>query len=152
MTRDELQALLDSRGADPARWPPAQRAAAERLIAADADARADVAAAEELDSMLARFTQATAEDEHVAARVLGRLNGPLPQQRRPFWRWPAALLDWEFAPAWPRLAALGGCAVIGFAIGIAGLDRPLDDRGEMVVASRDIGALVFEPDSLTVRP
>ena len=152
MTRDELQALLDRHGGDPAHWPPAERAHAERLMAADADARADVAAAREFDAALARFAQASTSDDELATRILGRLNGPLPQQRRALWRWPAALLDWEFAPAWPRVAALAGCAVIGFAIGIAGIDRPIDDRGDPIVASRDIGALVFEPDSLTVRP
>ena len=152
MTRDELRMLLDSHGADPARWPEPQRIAAERLIAADPTALHDLAAARRLDAALARFTQATAEDERLAAKVLSRLNGPLPQQRQPFWRWPTALLDWQFAPAWPRVAALAGCAVIGFAIGFAGLDRPLDRGGDTVVTSRDIGAVVFEPDSLTVRP
>jgi hypothetical protein len=130
MTRDELRNLLDGHGTDPARWPAGRREAAERLLAEDV----------------------TAEDDRIAANVLGRLNGPLPAQDRPFWHWPAVLLDWQFAPAWPRVAALACCAMIGFAIGLAGLDRPFDRSGDMVVASRDIGTLVFEPDSLTVRP
>jgi hypothetical protein len=33
------------------------------------------------------------------------------------------LLDWQFAPVWPRVAALASCAVIGFAIGLSGVDR-----------------------------
>jgi anti-sigma-K factor RskA len=152
MTRDELRNLLDSRGADPARWPAARREAAERLLAEDAGARADVEAARRLDAALANSFETASEDERIAANVLSRLNGPLPAQDRPFWHWPAVLLDWQFAPAWPRVAALAGCAVIGFAIGLAGLDRPFDRSGDVMVASRDIGSVVFEPDSLTVRP
>ena len=44
----------------------------------------------------------------------------------PFWRLPAVLLDWQFSPAWPRMAALGACAVVGFFVGIAGVDRQID--------------------------
>jgi hypothetical protein len=152
MTRDELRDLLDGNGADLARWPAVHREAAERLLAEDAGARVDFEAARRLDTALSRVVQIAPEDERIAANVLDRLNGPLPAQDRPFWRWPAALLDWQFAPAWPRVAALACCAMIGFAIGLAGLDRPFEHSGDMVVASRDIGMLVFEPDSLTVRP
>jgi hypothetical protein len=75
----------------------------------------------------------------------------LPRQKMPFWRWPAVLLDWEFAPAWPRMAALAGCAVLGFVIGIAGIDRHFDRMdGQFTVASRtDLGSVVFEPEALT---
>ena len=60
------------------------------------------------------------------------------------------LLDWQFAPAWPRVAALAGCAVLGFFIGIAGLDRRIDGDPPFTVASRtDLGSIVFEPEPLT---
>jgi hypothetical protein len=116
MTRDELQNLLN---------------------APDADAR--------LETMLAQFEAPTVEDERSATRILARLNGPLPRQKQPFWRVPAALLDWQFAPAWPRLAALAGCALIGFSIGIAGVDRTFA-QPETQIASRDIGTMVFGPE------
>jgi hypothetical protein len=80
--------------------------------------------------------------------VLTRLAGELPHQDRAFWRWPMVLLDWQFAPAWPRLAALACCAVIGFGIGIAGLDRPFDKVGA-TVAQPDIASIVFEPEAIT---
>ena len=84
------------------------------------------------------------------ARVLKRLSGPLPRQKQPLWRMPAVLLNWEFAPAWPRMAALACCAALGFVIGIAGLDRPFDQLGAPYsVGNRDIGSIVSEPDSLT---
>lgn len=149
MTRDELQTLLDSHGADPAQWPAALRVAALGLIAGDAQARADHEAARALDAALARFAQPTAQDETAAARVLTRLAAPLPRQDRAFWRrWPAVLLDWQFAPAWPRLAALACCAVIGFGIGLAGLDRPFDRAG-VAAANNDITSAVFEPEAIT---
>jgi hypothetical protein len=79
-----------------------------------------------------------------------RLAGPLPRQKQPLWRLPAVLLNWEFAPAWPRMAALACCAALGFVIGISGLDRPFDQLGASFTGgSRDIGSIVSEPDSLT---
>lgn len=98
-----------------------------------------------LEAMLARFAAPNADDERIAARILSRLNDPLPRQKQPFWRVPAALLDWQLAPAWPRVAALVGCALIGFGIGIAGVDRSLAPP-DTQIASRDIGTMVFGPE------
>jgi len=92
----------------------------------------------------------TSADEAAAERVLARLAGPLPKQRQPLWRLPAVLVDWQFAPAWPRMAALACSAVLGFAIGIAGLDRPFDRLDNpFSVGNRDIGSIVSEPDTIT---
>ena len=90
-------------------------------------------------------------DEAAVERVLTRLSGPLPRQKVPLWRLPAVLLDWQFAPAWPRVAALACCAALGFVIGIAGLDRRYDQPGTpFAIASRaDLGSIVFEPEPLT---
>ena len=82
-----------------------------------------------------------------AARVLARL-GALPRQKPPLWRCPAVLLDWEFAPAWPRMAALAGCAAIGFVIGIAGstaLD-PSNAPDSCRSDGADLGSIVFGPE------
>jgi len=104
-----------------------------------------------LEEMLKRVTQAPPADDAAAARVLRRLAGPLPQQKMPLWRLPSVLLDWQFAPAWPRMAALACCAALGFIIGIAGVDRGFDGGGPpfTVASSADIGAIVFEPEALT---
>ena len=133
MTNEQLQIFLDRHGADPARWPQSERADVERLIAHSAEASAVFAAAQRLDAALAR------------------LDAPLPRQWGPFWRLPTVLLDWQFAPAWPRMAALACCAVLGFAIGIAGLDRQFDRIDRMTVAANttDLGSVVFEPEPLT---
>jgi hypothetical protein len=145
MTRDDFRSLLDAHGADPSRWPAELRESAVALMGSDAGARADLDAAHALDAMLARFSAISAEDEQRALRVMGKLNGPLPRQKQPFWRVPAALLDWQFAPAWPRLAALAGCMLIGFTIGIAGVARTVS-KNDAQAASRDIGAMVFAPE------
>src|SRR5215813_15124724 len=89
-------------------------------------------------------------DDAAVDRVLERLSGPLPRQKQPLWRLPSVLLNWDFAPAWPRMAALACCAALGFVVGIAGLDRPFDRLdSSFTVGNRDIGALVSEPDTLT---
>jgi hypothetical protein len=109
---------------------------------------------EQFDSLLKnaikRAHRAPQDDEAAAARVLARLS-TLPRQKMPLWRWPAELLNWDFAPAWPRMAALAGCAVLGFAIGIAGFDRRFDEfDGGFVLSSRaDLGSIVFEPETFT---
>ena len=146
MSQAQFQIFLDSHGADPARWPPAQREQAVRLIAQDKAARDLFEAARRLDAMLARFNRATDEDAAAAARVLTRLSAPLPRQKVPLWRLPAVLLDWQFAPAWPRVAALACCLAIGFMVGLAGLDRPYDHLdASFMTTSRDVGS-IFEAE------
>jgi hypothetical protein len=107
----------------------------------------------DLDGVLKRVTQAPPTDDVAVAvaRVLKRLAPPLPRQKIALWRLPAVLLDWQFAPAWPRVAALAGCAALGFYVGIAGLDRRFDslDASFTVASQSDVGAIVFEAESLT---
>jgi hypothetical protein len=104
-----------------------------------------------LEAALKRQTQAPPADDAAVERVLRRLSGALPRQKMPLWRLPGVLLDWQFAPAWPRMAALACCAALGFVIGIAGVDRSFDAGGSpFAVTSRaDIGSIVFEPEPLT---
>jgi hypothetical protein len=101
-----------------------------------------------LDGALKRTSQAPPADHAATNRVLKRLDSPLPRQKAPLWRLPAVLLDWQFAPAWPRVAALACCAALGFYIGIAGLDRRFD-RLDQQFAAADLGVMVFEPEPLT---
>src|SRR6266852_9349097 len=103
-----------------------------------------------LEGALKRQAETSRGDEAAADRVLNRLSGPLPRQDVSRWRWPTVLLDWQFAPAWPRVAALACCAALGFMIGIAGLDRRIDRAdAAFTVANRDFGSIVFEPEPLT---
>jgi hypothetical protein len=150
MTLARFQRLLDVHGADPARWPQPERAAAERFLTADAGAAAVFAQARALDALIAR--DATGELD--AMGVLRALSArALPAQRRRFlWRrWPSELLTLDFAPAWPRLAALAGVAVLGFVLGLTDLGPTTLGSGDdaaSIVADNDIGAVVFAPDPL----
>ena len=149
MNNEQLQTFLDAHGTDPMRWPQSQHAAAEHAIAHDTAARALYHEAQQLEAMLAGFGRVDADDEGAATRVMTRLDR-LPRQARPFWHWPALLLDWQFAPAWPRLVALASCALIGFMVGLTGLDRTIESYQSLptVSASEDIASL-FEPETLT---
>jgi hypothetical protein len=104
-----------------------------------------------LENALKRDRHSPPADEAAVERVLRRLSDPLPRQKRPLWRLPAVLLDWQFAPAWPRMAALACCAVVGFAIGLTGVDRRFDNPGAppAYVGGGGIGAITFEPDAFT---
>ena len=62
----------------------------------------------------------------------------LPPQKRAFAWWPAALMDVSFAPAWPRVAALAGAAVLGISIGLSNFGtRVATDLDLVRVASAD---------------
>jgi hypothetical protein len=111
-----------------------------------------------LDALLARRARVQSPaDQASAARVLANLAyTPLPRQRHG-WRWPSVLLDFDFAPAWPRVAALAGAAVLGLAIGFSGpavrfTESPGWTMAAAQAADSDFGA-VSEPELLTgVRP
>jgi hypothetical protein len=101
-----------------------------------------------LTTTLKRSADAPQPDTTAVNRVLARLSGPLPRQKFALWRLPAVLLDWEFAPAWPRVVALATCAVLGFLIGLIGLDRQIDtaDAALSYVSRADLGGIVFEAE------
>ena len=151
MTLGRFQHLLDVHGADLARWPAPQRAAAERLLATDGAATAALAQARGLDALIVRDAPAQADATGILRALAAR---PLPPQRRRFlWRqWPSELLTLDFAPAWPRLAALAGVAALGFIIGLIDLGpMTVGANGEepvSILADNDIGAVVFAPDPL----
>ena len=142
----------------PAPAAPADRSDAariERLVAADPAARIALERARQIDDLLARhFRHDELAAPASAARVLAALaTKPLPRQRgKLLSRWPDVLLSWDFTPAWPRVAALAGCAVLGFAIGLAGLG-PHFEPGATTIVAADLSSIVFEPEPLTgLRP
>ena len=108
----------------------------------------------ELEAALRRVMTAGDEEDAAARRVVARLES-LPPQKRAFGWWPAALMNWDFTPAWPRVAALAGAAVLGVSIGLSNLGTRLAADLDLVrVASADeTGTNVFEVDSVTgLRP
>ncbi len=117
-----LRALVDAYGAEPRRWPAADRSAAERLVAGSAEARAVVAAAARLDRLL-DLAPPPAPTPDLVARVLAARD----RQRRSglrtgTWsRWPAlrdalGLADGRVVVLRPA-AALAFAAALGVATG-----------------------------------
>jgi hypothetical protein len=102
---------------------------------------------ERIDQALKQhFARQTFDDANVA-RVMAKLGGDLPPQKHAT-IWPPFLLDWQFAPAWPRMAALAGCAALGFIVGSASIDRLIAQN-----TSADLTLVAFEPEPLTgLRP
>jgi hypothetical protein len=106
--------------------------------------------------ILRRLQAGRTEDERSAARVISTLTtGPLPEQRHSLFRhWPRALLNNDFAPAWPRLAALACVALIGCTVGFFGPGTRVMQRTGWIVAAAqspdfDVSGPAFEPEPLT---
>ena len=106
----------------------------------------------ELEAALRAMARPRVETDAVE-RVMRRVAAsPLPPQRRAFAWLPAVLMDWNFAPAWPRVATLAGAAALGVAIGFSGLGARLAaDLDPVRVAAADEN--VFDVDSVAgLRP
>jgi hypothetical protein len=102
---------------------------------------------DDLDARLRRAMAPRAEDA-AAQRITQQLDATaLPPQKRAFAWWPAALRDIDFAPAWPRVAALAGAAVLGVSIGLSGFGTRIASDLDLVrVASVDDSNNVFDLD------
>ncbi len=163
MTLAQFVELLDIHGADPARWPDPSRAAAQELLAADAAARAALAGATNLDALIVRHCGRAGlhaderSEKQAMTRVLARLEATLPPQRRGLWPGllPAALLEFDLAPAWPPFAALVGIAVLGFAVGLSDAGMALTKKSASAIigipasSDSDLSLILFEPDPLS---
>jgi len=119
MDPERLNELIDAYGAEPARWPAAERAAAQALLARTPAARARLAEAAALDSRLDSWTgNAPALDPARLAAAASAGPQPRPLSRpRPAMRWTPF--------AWQGAAGLAAAALAGFLIGWSGLDTTL---------------------------
>lgn len=153
MDMRRLEVLLDAYGADPARWPAAERAAALALLATDPAARAWLEQARRLDRALDALPPAPAPAGDLAARIRAAaqqrnagaaallpasqpvpLAGPVAaNSNRPAWRFPAALVASALFGLW-----------LGFATG----PFPIDSGGTIDLAAldqQDVAVLAFGP-------
>jgi len=106
----------------------------------------------ELDAALRRVMTPAEENGEAAQRVLTRVQS-LPPQKRAFRWWPSALMDWSFAPAWPRVAALAGAAVLGITVGLSNVGTRIATNLDLVQVAAADDASVFDVDSVTgLRP
>jgi len=109
--------LLDAHGADIARWPQAERAAACRLLATSPEARRLQGDAANLDRILEGARGGVAPES--VARVVGKVSGALPAQAIPAAR---TLRGGPVVSA----ALFGALVVLGFVAGIAEPDAAGD--------------------------
>ncbi|MGE0751739.1 MAG: hypothetical protein AB7K64_14270 [Variibacter sp.] len=124
----------------------------------NANLKTTAAGTDRFDAMIKRSVAADADnDTAIGARALARLAAaPLPAQRGTFlsrW-WPDALLNLDFAPAWPRIAGLACAGAFGIAIGLFGVNvAPRDSAAVAAPASvfveADLGPLAASPEALT---
>ncbi len=106
--------LIAAYGADPARWPPGQRAQAEALLARSNAARALLAEAQAFDSLLMADSKPPT-DEQLAAAIIARATAA-PQDHQPS-PTRAITLDWSLSRLWPQAVGLAAAAMLGFVIG-----------------------------------
>ncbi len=157
----QLRQLLEVHGADLSSWPDDRRVAAQQLITADPAAADAHVHATRLDALingaLARSPTDDAAATASALRVAAALSTrQLPRQHRTWRWWPAELAAFDFAPAWPRIAALAGVAALGFLVGLVGLGGTFAGSfafTQPASAEPDVSAIVFDPESITgLRP
>lgn len=99
MTMDRFQALLDAYGADPDRWPDAERDAARAFLAGNDAATTALNSAAELDALIAPAAINAVPSDMLTARLL------------------RALPQAEFFGDWKHVAA---AAALALAVGLGG--------------------------------
>jgi hypothetical protein len=115
MNRNRLIGIIESYGADTARWPRAERAAAMVELARQPDAEALLAVPAGLDRALAGLKAAT-DSAALPPGFLATLQTiPLAQRQSRLW---IEVPDW--LKAWPQLSSLAaGMMLAGFVAGMA---------------------------------
>ena len=107
----------------------------------------------DLEAALRRMAADPQAEDRTAERLVQILEArPLPPQKRALIWWPAVLTDWNFAPAWPRVATLAAAAVLGITIGLSNLGTRIAADLDLVrVAAAEDANNVFDID-LGLRP
>ena len=126
MNIDRFKVLLDGYGADPARWPAAERAAAEAFARTSPEAASLIAAARALDRALECMPTAAPALDPVAVAAAA---SAAPQRRA---RQPRRS---GFGFAWPNFAGLAAAMAVGFVVGWTGMIGPLDTATALADAS-----------------
>ncbi|HUA56197.1 MAG TPA: hypothetical protein VMB81_28700 [Candidatus Sulfotelmatobacter sp.] len=129
--------LIDIHGADPARWPAAERAQALQRAATDPAAQRALDEARRLAALLARAPAPPSGD---AGRRVAAALARLPAQQSPYW-WPAPIALWDLLPRWPRTVALATMAALGILVGLTDLGG-----APAPASSADLSALIFDPN------
>lgn len=110
MNAEDFARLLDTHGADPERWPVAQRAEAQALCEASAAAHGQWVAAKRLDGLLSAG-RAPPPDPARQARIVAGAMARLRARTEP-------LLDWRWLFPRPVGAAFAASLIAGWLVGL----------------------------------
>ena len=118
MSLTRFAAIVEAYGSAPQRWPGSERAAAEALLAASAEARALREAAAPLDAALS-LSPAPAPSAALRAGLLQAAPRSAPARPNPrgFWQALPGILAGEFGEPRPAGAMLGVALLLGMAAG-----------------------------------
>jgi hypothetical protein len=130
MNPAQFARLLDTHGADPERWPEAQRDAARALCEVSPDARRQWMAAKRLDVLLAD-RGAPVPDPARQARVVAGAMARLRAQAEP-------LLHWRWLFTRPIGAAFAVSLVAGFLVGLELADVAAVHQGPAELRFEDL--------------
>jgi len=128
MNIDRFKVLLDGYGADSARWPATECAAAEAFARTSPEAASLIAAARALDLTLECMPTAAPALDPVAVAAAA---SAAPQRRT---RQPRRS-GFGFGFAWPNFAGLAAAMVVGFVVGWTGMIGPLENATALADAS-----------------
>jgi hypothetical protein len=126
MKQARFRHLADAYGADPGRWPQAERTAAEALLAQSAEARHWLAKARQLDAWLdhAAAADAPAVTDAQVERMIGAIGARLDRDIPA-----AAPVPWiqsrpHTGPLWAAVGFLALMGITGVLVGKSGLSGP----------------------------
>ncbi|MGF1626487.1 MAG: hypothetical protein ACFCVH_16520 [Alphaproteobacteria bacterium] len=142
MTMDQaaFQALLDTHGADPARWPERERTAATALAAHSPEAAAALATARRLDAMLvgglATEAGASLRNRITAGATRAPERTPVRTSSEPGWL-AAVLAPWRLGTATAAAASIALGMMVGLEASIATVLDP------EITETMDLAALAY---------
>ncbi len=121
MPKDRIRELLGAYGADPSRWPPAERHVAT-LLESDAEVLQLAAEAGRLDALIGQHGS-PALPAIDAGTLVERITAT-PQPRGYAVKRVAAEAGaaWRLSLGWRKIAGLASVALVGFVVGLTDLD------------------------------
>lgn len=129
MDEKRFQALLAAYGADAARWPQPERAAAIQFAQTHTDAAAWIARARQLDNALGELADYSSS-ENLRERIL--LHAQRQHQIKPHY--------WPFKSVWRPAVGLAASLLLGVLFGVA---QPAALQGQEQEKSYDLTSLAF---------
>lgn len=144
----DFENLLDCQGADPARWPAAERTRANALLQASPQAQALLAEAQRLGETLDQAFPPMPAPAALESRILAGISRPSAEavegatdQGEDWAEWLAA---WLMARLWRPAGIACAPFLIGFAMGMGFVEDTADLDEQMLIAFSEAGVASME--------